>query len=131
MLYLYWRQEVLNKDYNGQLIDHPAIKTYLLSAVKNPLKKSVAEALFTIVYAGGPRIFQKALIESRKKILNIQDEEKVVKPIEKIPRPKKEHSYEENTSVKPTFLHVAKRLVKIVQSIYKNEKEKKRFIKQK
>jgi len=59
-------------DYNGKLADKKDILLFLSNASKIGMEQAVAEALFTLTYAGGPRVFQKALIEARLKILNIK-----------------------------------------------------------
>ncbi|MBN3520717.1 hypothetical protein JYB62_11975, partial [Algoriphagus lutimaris] len=73
LLYLNWRESVLNHDYSGKLSDHKEVSAFLNLSKDNPIRKAIAEALFTIVFAGGPKVFQKALIEARKKILGIQE----------------------------------------------------------
>jgi hypothetical protein len=94
------------------------------------LKQSVAEALFTIIYAGGPRVFQKALIEARKRILNIQQEEKISKPIEKISKPEKK--VDGAVSDKPRYFSFPNTIIKIFRIAFgKADKEKKSSIKKK
>lgn len=87
LLYLFWRDQVLNKDYTGTLIVNQYISTYLKNVSESSNRQAIAEALFTIIYAGGPRVFQKALIEARMKILklNISSIEQVTKtkPLDK------------------------------------------------
>lgn len=73
LLYLYWREKILNADFTGRLFDNKVINYCLINKSENNLRKSEAESLFTIIYAGGPRVFQKALIEARMKILHLSE----------------------------------------------------------
>jgi hypothetical protein len=73
LLYLYLRDKILNSDYTGKLNENKAISYYLKTTPNSTMRRSIAEAFFTIVYAGGPRVFQKALIEARIKNLKLAD----------------------------------------------------------
>jgi hypothetical protein len=71
LLYLSWRDKILNKDYAGALMKNDFVRPYLKNAIDNLNRQAIAEALFTITYAGGPRIFQHAQIEARIKVLKL------------------------------------------------------------
>lgn len=86
LLYLQWREKVLNADYKGSLADNNIINKFL-NDKNNLMHQPVAEALFTIIYAGGPRVFQRAMIEAKFKISN-QVQPKVIKEEPEIESPK-------------------------------------------
>lgn len=117
LLYLQWRFEVLNKDYNGKLSDKKEVHYFLSNASKFEMEQAVAEALFTIVYAGGPRVFQKAMIEARVRLLSLSE----FKDFEVIGR--KGIDIEKQPSVKSSiprlFQNARKGLGKLLDKVYK------------
>lgn len=70
VLYLFWREKILNIEYSGFFKDNVLMKSFLTKNIEMN-RQSTAEALFTIVYAGGPRVFRNANIEARLKIRNL------------------------------------------------------------
>lgn len=113
LFYLNWRETVLNSDYTGRLSDHMGVSYFLNNNSENPMNKAIAEALFTIIYAGGPRIFQQALIEARRKSLGLLNPKKPEIP--KTPRIPK------NSSKKPSGTRLFEDLKKTLGGLFGKE----------
>lgn len=124
LLYMNWREKILDTDFTGRLADNKLVSYFLNNSTDNFLRQSVAEALFTIVYAGGARVFQKALIEARMKILHISDVDPDIK-IDKTP-----FVSVEQHALKPLigriFENVKKELGKLFSTLFNKQSEEKK-----
>lgn len=129
LLYLNWREKILDSDYNGMLGDNPYVGYFLKNTSDIDMRQSVSEALYTILYTGGPRVFQKALIEARKKILNIN---KIETDIVEIDVPHEKDAHSPKNLLLRLFINANKELGKLFTRIFDefSDEKKKEVLKE-
>jgi hypothetical protein len=118
VLYLFWREKILNVEYSGFLKDNVFIKSFLTKEIEMN-RQSTADALFTIVYAGGPRVFRNANIEARLKIRNLDlpvNEKQVTKRVNNV------RNGDQLTPIQWVF-NSAKKIGKDLYKLYQSKKK--------